>query len=385
MFEGSDMMDNKKKLLSDEILNKTLKVLGIVLLFLAVVFMASQFSEVWEKIIGAISTVLVPVSLAWLISLVVYPLIRLLERRGVGPRGLSLAIVYIFIAVLLFAIGYVGIPFLTDQIRTFFEIEVPKLTAYFQGDFKDNFILGPEVYSFLENTINESQVVEETISGIISYLSGSLSSTFISLITIILILPIMLIFYLKDYELINDSLRSLIPQRYEKSTSELGTRLNQTVGAYVRGQLALMLAIGTAATVAYKFIGMEYFFVFGIIVGLTNIIPYFGAIIAMVPVVTFAIITRGGQYWLLVVGVNIILQFIEGNIFQPVIMGKALSLHPLLIIVSILFFGSLFGTLGVIFATPLAATIRVLIDFYKERQVIRAEKQAQGPPIVHEK
>lgn len=378
------MMDNRNRFLSDEVLNKALKVLGIVLLFLAVVFMASQFSDVWVKISSAVSAVLVPVSLAWLISLVVYPLIRLLERRGVGPRGLSLAIVYLFIAVLLFAIGYVGIPFITDQIRTFFEVEVPKLTAYFQGDFKDNFILGPEVYAFLENTIEESRAIEDTIAGIIGYLTGSLSSTLLGLVTIILILPIMLIFYLKDYELINDSLRSLVPQRYEKSASELGTRFNQTVGAYVRGQLLLMFAIGAAATAAYKFIGLDYFLVFGIIVGITNIIPYFGAIIAMVPVVTFAIITRGGQFWMLVFLVNIILQFIEGNIFQPVIMGRALEIHPLIIIVSILFFGSLFGTLGVIFASPIAATIRVLIDFYKERQALRAEKNAQGPPVVHE-
>jgi putative permease len=78
--------------------------------------------------------------------------------------------------------------------------------------------------------------------------------------------------------------------------------------------------------------------------------------------------------------VNVILQFIEGNIFQPIIMGKQLEIHPIIIIVSILFFGSLFGTLGVIFASPIAATIRVLIGFYKEKREELKHKEMNAPP-----
>ncbi|PAT01217.1 hypothetical protein CI105_07655 [Candidatus Izimaplasma bacterium ZiA1] len=368
-------MDDKNKFLSDKFLHKTIKVLVIILLFLAVLFMASQFSDLWSTITNAIKTVLVPVSLAWLISLIVYPIIRLLERRGIGPRYLSVTIVYLVTAVLaLLALRYLA-PFFIDQVQQFFENDYPNIAAYFQTDFRADFILGTDIYDWIVGTVNNSTIVEDTISGLVDNLTSSLPSTFMNLVTVLFILPILLIFYLLDYELINDSLRSIVPLKYEKQSSELGSRLNQTVGAYIRGQLFLMLAIGIAATILYKIIGLKYFFIFGIIVGVTNIIPYFGAIIAMIPVVAYAVITKdSGPNPIIVVGVNVILQFVEGNIFQPLIMGKQLEIHPIIIIVSILFFGSLFGTLGVIFASPMAATIKVLIHFYKEQREIRKEE-----------
>lgn len=380
-------MDEKNKLLSDKVLNKALKVLSIVLLFLAVLFMASQFSAVWDKILGAIGSVIVPVALAWLISLVIYPIIKLLERRGVGPRGLSVTVVYIGTAVIIGLMFYYITPFVLDQIAEFFELggDYYAISDYFQGDFKDNFIFGQDVYNWLATTINESGLVENTIANAADNLSSRVSSTMLSIITIIFILPILLLFYLLDYELVNDSLRSIIPTKYEKGSSELGSRLSQTVGAYVRGQLFLMVAIGTVATIIYKLIGLKYFFIFGLIVGVTNIIPYFGAVIAMIPVVIYTVITRdqaGGVNPLFVVGVNVGLQFIEGNIFQPIIMGRQLSIHPLIIIVSILFFGSLFGTLGIIFASPLAATIRVLIEFYKEKKELLKINSGNAPPAA---
>ncbi len=380
-------MDEKNKLLSDKTLNKALKVLGIILLFLAVLFMASQFSSVWNKVLGAFGSVLVPVALAWLISLVIYPIIKLLERRGVGPRGLSVTIVYIATAVVIGLMFYYITPFVLDQVAEFFEPggDYDAISDYFKGEFKTNFIFGQEVYDWLADTINDSGLVETTIADAADNLSSKVSSTMLSIITIIFILPILLLFYLLDYELVNDSLRSIIPTKYEKGTSELGSRLNQTVGAYVRGQLFLMVAIGTVATIIYKLIGLKYFFIFGLIVGVTNIIPYFGAIIAMIPVVIYAVITRdqpGGVNPLFVVGVNVGLQFIEGNIFQPIIMGRQLSIHPLIIIVSILFFGSLFGTLGVIFASPIAATIRVLIEFYKEKKELIKINEGNAPPAA---
>ncbi len=375
-------MDKKNKIFSEAVLNKTLKILGIVLLFLAVLFMASQFSDLWTKIINAVKAVLVPVVLAWLISLIIYPMIRLLEKRGVGPRGLSATIVYFgTVIILVVAVMYLA-PFIGSQIVDFFDSDVPKITAYFQNDFRIDFPFGVDLYDWIAETISESTIIEDGISSIIDSITRSLSSTLMRLGIVLLILPVFLFYYLLDYELVNDSIRSIIPIKYEKDASELGHRLNRTVGAYVRGQLILMIAIGAVATIVYKLIGLKYFFVFGIIVGITNIIPYFGAIIAMVPVVAYAIITKDtGPNPVIVVMVNLVLQTIEGNIFQPVIMGKQLQIHPLLIIVSILFFGSLFGTLGVVFAAPIAATIRVLFAFYNEKKESIRAKEINAPPV----
>ena len=367
-------MDNNR-FLSDKFLNKSLRVLGVVLLFLLVIFMASQFSEFISHIWNAVTSALVPFILAWLISLVFYPLVKVFERRGVGPRWLSVVIVYLITLVVGYFAFYILGPLLVAQIRTFFEVDFPNLVAYFETDFRDEFIFGVDVYDQILGFINESTIVEDTISGFLDSSAAGIGNSIVSIATMVMILPVLLVYYLLDYELINDNMRSIIPKRYAKGASELGNRLNHTVGAYIRGQLILMFAIGLAATIFYRIFNISYFFVFGLIVGLTNIIPYFGAIIALVPVLIYTIITKEVSPFI-VLGINVFLQFIEGNIFQPLIMGRQLEMHPLIIIGSILFFGSLFGAIGVIFAAPLAATIRVLYTFYRERRTLSKE-QAQ--------
>lgn len=367
-------MNNKNRFLSDEFLNKAIRVLVVILLTLGVVLLASQFSNIWISISSAISSVAVPLALVWLVSLVMFPLIKLLERRGVGPRGLSVAVVFVSTIAVIFFIIYFLVPYVLDQVRLFFDNDWPAIQTYFANDLRGDFIFGTDIYDSIEGFINDSTIIEDTVGGLVDGVTSSLSSSLINIISIVVVLPVTLIYYLIDYEMINDTLRSIIPKRYEKSASDLGSRLNSTVGAYVRGQILLMLAIGTAATILYRLIGLQYFFVFGIIVGLTNIIPYFGAIIAMIPVVAYAIITADtGPGPIAVILVNVGLQMVEGNVFQPIIMGRQLEIHAIVIIMSIMFFGSLFGTFGVIFAAPIAATIRVLFEFYREK---RSEREA---------
>ncbi|QMS85886.1 AI-2E family transporter [Candidatus Xianfuyuplasma coldseepsis] len=362
-------MKPKYKFLSDEFLNKAIRVLVVVLLSLGVILLASQFSSIWFSIVNAVQKVLVPLALVWLLSLIMFPLIKLLERRGVGPRGLSVTVVFVGTVTAFFLIIYFLLPFVEQQIRDFFANDWPAVQSYFENDFRDDFILGPDLYDWILGTINDSTLVEDTISNFADNLASVVSSSLINIFAVVVVLPVLLIYYLLDFEMINDTIRSIVPKKYEKDASDLGSRLSNTVGAYIRGQLLLMLAIGIAATILYRLIGLQYFFIFGIIVGLTNIIPYFGAIIAMIPVVIYAVITSDtGPGPIVVVLVNVGLQMIEGNIFQPIIMGRQLEMHAIIIIVSILFFGSLFGTIGVIFAAPMAATIRVLIEFYRDKR-----------------
>ena len=371
-------MNNKNRFLSDEFLNKAIRVLVVILLTLGVILLASQFSNIWVTIVSALSSVAVPLGLVWLLSLIMFPLIKLLERRGVGPRGLSVSVVFVATISIFVLIIYFLIPYVIDEVRNFFASDWIQIQNYFANDFRAEFIFGEDIYDWMVATINDSNLVENTVSGLADNLTSSVSNSLVNILSVIVVLPVSLIYYLKDYELINDTVRSIIPKRYEKDASDLGSRLNSTVGAYVRGQLLLMLAIGTAATILYRLIGLEYFFIFGIIVGLTNIIPYFGAIIAMIPVGIYAVITNDtGPGLIMVIAVNVGLQFIEGNIFQPIIMGRQLEMHAIVIIMSILFFGTLFGTLGVVFAAPIAATIRVLFQFYREKRELRDESNLQ--------
>lgn len=358
----------KKKQIPDEKLTRIIKFMVIALLGLAILLMAIQFSDLWTWILQAIRAVIVPVALAYLISLLMFPLIRYLEQKGIGPRGFSLALVFILSLGLVFAFFYFITPIIIQEITNFFNNDFQTIIDYLTVDLRDDFIFGVEIYDRIYEYLNETNLIQNTLNEFIPSMIANLGNSLMPLVTAFAILPIMLIYYLLDYEMIGERIRSIIPKKHEKSVADLGSRLNQTVGAYLRGQLLLMVAIGTVATIVYKLIGLKYFFVFGVLVGITNIIPYFGTILAALPPIIYTFIASSGPGPLIVLLVNVILQFIEGNIFQPIIMAHQLSIHPLVIISSILFFGSLFGALGVIFASPIAASIRVFYNFYKERK-----------------
>jgi len=368
----------KKKPISDERLNRIIKFLVIALLGLALLFMVIQFSDLWTWMLDAIKSVVVPVSGAYLIALIIFPLVKYLERKGIGPRGLSLAIVFLLSVGIVFSLFYFVTPFVISEITNFFNNDFLKVIEYITVDLRQEFILGTDIYDQIYNYISETNLIANSLENVIPSIISYLSNVALPLITVVLILPILLIYYLLDYEMIGEKLRSIIPQKHEKNVAELGSKLNQTVGAYLRGQLILMIAIGSVATIVYKLIGLKYYFVFGLLVGITNIIPYFGMILAAVPPIIYSFIAGSGPGPLLVLSVNVVLQFIEGNIFQPIIMAHHLEMHPLIIIISILFFGSLFGTLGVVFASPIAASIRVFYNFYKEQKNQKLEVETTG-------
>lgn len=341
--------------------------------------MAIQFRDLWNWIFSAVKRAIVPVALAYLIALIIFPLVKYLEKKGIGPRGLSLAIVFILAAGLIFTAFYFITPFVITEIRDFFTYDFPKIITYLTVDMRDDFILSPEVFDQIMGYIEDNNVIDGFLTGLLPSLLASLGSIALPTITTIFLLPIMLIYYLLDYETINEKIRSIVPVKHEKNVAELGSRLNQTVGAYLRGQLMLMLAIGAVATIIYKLIGLKYYFVFGLIVGITNIIPYFGTVLAAAPPLLYSFISAPvGPGPLLVLLVNVVVQFIEGNIFQPIIMGKQLKMHPIVIIVSILFFGTLFGAIGVIFASPIAASIRVIWNFFKELNEKKNQTTQEG-------
>ena len=372
----------ERKFLEDTFLNRTIKVLAILIMAAVLLVLLSLFEGVWETMSRTLRIVLVPVALAWLISLILFPIVRYLEKVGLRPRALSVTIVYLLSAAFMAGLLVFLVPLFTDQIRQFFTVDYPAIAHYFQTQFRQDFVLGPELFDFLAEAVASSNVINSVIENFFDSLARLIPSTFYGIAMLVAILPILLLFYLLDYEKVNASLASLIPSKYATGGKELIEHLNTTVGAYIRGQFFLMLAIGTVATMVFKLIGLEYYFIFGMLVGILNIIPYFGALIAMIPVVLYVVFTQQVTVSpFLIIAVSIVLQFIEGNVFQPVIMGKQLEIHPMIIILSILLFGSLFGVLGVVFASPIAATLKVLYGFYKAKQLSKEESISLVKPV----
>jgi len=157
----------KKQPISDQTLNRILKFLGIALLAMAVLFMAIQFRDLWTWITDAIKAVIVPVSLAYLLALIVFPLIKYLEKKGIGPRGLSLAIVFILMVGIIGASFYLLTPLIIKEINNFFSNDFPNIITYLTVDMRDTFILGTPIYDRIMEYIISTNIINTWLNGLL--------------------------------------------------------------------------------------------------------------------------------------------------------------------------------------------------------------------------
>ncbi len=155
---------------------------------------------------------------------------------------------------------------------------------------------------------------------------------------------------------------ALVPNRAFEFAMSVAYKADASLGGYLRGQAVIALLVGLSTTLALAIIGVDYFLVLGIVTGLANFVPYVGFVVSAsltiaVSVVTTGDITQAG--W--VVAAFLVLQSIENIVFQPLITGRNVSMHPALVLIAILVGGRLAGVLGMTLAVPAAAIVQVLL------------------------
>jgi len=357
--------------LSDPKLNKIIKILVIIVLFLICLYIFSQFSGFISSVMGAIKAVLTPFLIAFFINFLIYPLVVYAEDKGLRPRWLIVSLLYALIFSLFGLILWLVIPLVIDQLKDLFYLKLPEIYNDFNSIIEN---------LHLENSPTLLNIYEEIQEGLKNYLkntavnAGTQVSKIFSFILTLILSPIILFYMLKDRNQIGEGFYKIVPVKYKEHYVELTKRANETLGLYIRGQIIIMFGIAVLSTLGYTLIGLDNAILFGIIVGLTNIIPYLGATIAAIVPVTYALLTGNVPFYY-ILALNLGFQFVEGNILQPVIMSKQLDIHPLLILAAILGFGSLFGVIGIIFAVPLTGLIKVCILYYRE---VKEKNEIEG-------
>ncbi|MDY0317346.1 MAG: AI-2E family transporter, partial [Candidatus Izemoplasmatales bacterium] len=179
----------KKPKISDEQLNRIIKYLAIIILSFGIVLLAIQFSDFWNWILGAIRAVIIPIALAYFSALIIFPLIKLLEKKGIGPRGFSLAIVFILTVGLIFVAFYFLTPLIINEIRNFFADDFPTIVDYITNDLRDDFIFGGDLYDQIVAYVNETNVIQDTVDQFVPSLIASLSGLLLPLLTAFALLP----------------------------------------------------------------------------------------------------------------------------------------------------------------------------------------------------
>ena len=157
-----------------------------------------------------------------------------------------------------------------------------------------------------------------------------------------------------------------MPESWRDNYKELSKRINTSLRGYVSGVIVIMFLVFITQLIGFSIIGLDAPIIFAIFCALTDIIPYFGPYIGAIPAVIVGF-AESPLVGLLTILVIFLCQQLENNIYQPIIMGKAMKLHPITIMLGLLLFGHFFGILGMILATPIISCVKIIVSFLDEK------------------
>ena len=342
----------------------TLIIIAAILMGLYLIRELNIFN-ILKDILVIISPVFIGLLIAWLFD----PMVDFFEKRKL-PRILGCIIVYVIFIGILALIIFLLLPSFIDQITDFVSA-IPN----FLGDAKD-FISGT-LSSFSSSTdIDVSSIKKQIFNSLESIgtsLTTSLPNTLLSIGKSIVsggafvILGLMVGFYLLyDYDKVSRGILEMIPKRYHDDAKDLYKRVNHSLREYITGLLAVMSLVFLSQSICLTVAGLEAPLVFALFCALTDVIPYFGPYIGAIPAVLagFSISPFTGICCIVAI---VIVQLLENNFYQPLIMGHAMKLHPVTIMVGLLLFEHFFGIIGMIVATPVIATFKVIFMFIDEK------------------
>ncbi len=301
--------------------------------------------------------VLVAAIIAYLLD---WPVNRLM-RIGVG-RGLACGIVLLlFIGItVLILIGLM--PIISKQ-----SVNLIQETPLIWQRAQDWLITLPQKYPDYVQVYQIHNMMEGLNDKLVAVgeqlLSASVSSigNVAALLVYLILVPLMVFFMLKDKAYFLNSISRLLP-RERRLITQVGHEMNSQIANYIRGKVIEIVIVGSVSCITFVLMDLRYAMLLGVLVGLSVLIPYIGAAVVTIPIAVVAMFQWGisPEFWYLMIAYGII-QAIDGNLLVPILFSEAVSLHPLYIIMAVLFFGGLWGFWGVFFAIPLATLVKAVI------------------------
>lgn len=337
------------------------------ILIFVLILLVNKTEFVFDPVFTYIQAVAFPILAAGLLYYVSRPLMRLLETYKV-PRIAAIFVVFLLIILVIYLIATYIAPIAQKQFSKFIDStpdmvnEVESIIAYWQS----NQVIIPDQFNDAiedaRNTLVSSLqgVIEETTKYIFIMVTGIVQFLFL-----LILVPFFLFFMLKDGDKLQPFLTKFFKEKRAESLSKLLKRVDHTLSAFIQGQLLVSVCVGVLLYIGYVIIGLNYSLSLALFGMLTNVIPFAGPFLAVIPAVLVAAFQDPMMIWYVLI-IMIIAQQIEGNLISPNIMGKALDIHPLTIITLILAAGSIAGFLGLLFVIPFYGVIKTTIAHFYE-------------------
>lgn len=370
------MNNNKKEELNyynlNEVIGLSKKMLKIlytcvilaIIVFIIILFKNLEIFKVLGSILGVISPFFIGLVIAWLLD----PAVTYLQKKNV-KRSIGTIVVFFVFILILYLLFRIMLPLLYTQLNEFITNSLPTLIKS-TGTFIENLFTKLEatgfdftsvetsVYKALENIgVDLTTGLPKAALNVVSTLVSSIGTFGLGLIVG---------FYLLiDFEGVK-KIFNYIPIKNKEGFDYIIGKLNIAFRSFVQGTLFISLIIMILSSIFYGIIGLPSALLFGLICGITNIIPYIGPWIggAICVIVGLTVSPLTG---ILAGVVAFAIQQVDGMILQPLIMSKTMKLHPVTIMIGLLVFGYLFGILGMIFATPIMASVKIIASYYNEK------------------
>ncbi len=306
-----------------------------------------------------------------IIAFIINPAVNKLEEKKL-TRGQGTLLVYLSILLIFIVLGFIVVPKIHSEGKKFivnlpdnFKFLMTKIEDIFNNFKTDNTSINSYIADF-ENTIQKA--IGSFQKGLVSWLTSIFSSIqggFSKIVGAVLV-PIITFYFVVDKDKILKRVNDRIPDKYRDDFLYLYNNINIAMHDIVRGRFIMAIFVGIATMIMLFILRIEFAVVIGVITMIADIIPYFGPFLGFLPALLFALMQSPIKaIWVSVFFV--LIQWIENNIVGPKVLGSSTGLHPLVILLSIIVGGGMFGVWGMILAVPIVAIILIIKDFAKQK------------------
>ncbi|MGR9072729.1 MAG: AI-2E family transporter [Gammaproteobacteria bacterium] len=324
------------------------------------------FTALCGWLIYRLAPILMPFVIAAFLAYLGDPLADRLEAKKMSRTG---AVVVVFSVMLLVIVSVliVLVPMLETQIGRF----ISRLPAYAVW-LNDQVIpwlrerLGAEI-----GPLDTGEVVAmikghwQKAGGVAAAVLGSVSKSgmviFEWMMNLVLI-PVVAFYLLRDWDILVAKINNLLPRRLAPTASKLARETDEVLGAFLRGQFYVMLALGAIYSIGLWIVGLDLALLIGMLAGLVSFVPYLGSVVGIVSACIAALVQFQDLVYLIPVSIVFAVgQGLEGMLLTPWLVGDKIGLHPVAVIFSVLAGGQLFGFIGILLALPVASVIMILL------------------------
>lgn len=317
-----------------------------------------------------LAPVLTPFIAAALLAYIGDPLADRLQKLKL-PRTVAVVFVFLLTFAGIGLLVLLVVPLIRTQISALLtalpnivaqaeQVWLPNITEFLGIEIGDDVGIGAFVarYSDMAGSWGTTVLMSVTRSG------GALATAVFSLFLI----PILTFYLLRDWDAITRKFGALVPERQRETVFGLARETDDVLGAFLRGQIMVMFALGVIYSLGLSFVGLKFAVAIGVVAGLVSFVPYLGFVFGIgLAGLTVALEPDPLLRLAGVVATFSIAQMIEGSILTPKLVGDRIGLHPVMVIFAVTAGGQLFGFFGILLALPAAAVLSVLVRFaYKQ-------------------